>query len=159
MSWQNLADDTLTVATSTITNTVDNKKFYNVIVNGLNDGNPQQTLRFNADGSSNYGRRYSANAATDVANTSNRISTGADSSNGGNSLTVGYVINISSLQKVVISYGADTGVLGAAGVPNKYEAVGNWYNATDAISSISIYNPTAATDFNIDSNTTIFGTD
>jgi hypothetical protein len=121
-------------------------------------GSTQQSLRFNGDTASNYGRRYSPDGGSDSANQANRISTGAATQANSLGFTVGYVANKSNKEKLAISHGVDTYGTTASNAPRRYEAVGKWANTSDAINSITIHNPTSG-DFQSGSECVVLGWD
>ena len=115
------------------------KRYYMVLGSTTNGsgGGTQQSLQFNGDGASNYGRRYNSNGS-EASSMATRISTGANPATSSLGYTVGYVANKSDKNKMVVSSGVDTFTSGAGYAPSKYMAVGKWENASDAINSISI---------------------
>jgi hypothetical protein len=120
-------------------------------------GGTQQSLQFNGDGASNYGRRYNSNGS-EASSMATRISTGANPATSSLGYTVGYVANKSDKNKMVVSSGVDTFTSGVGHAPSKYMAVGKWENASDAINSISIFNPTSG-DFQVGSECVVLGWD
>ena len=149
------AGDDITVSS------LDDKRYYMVLGHGVNDGTPQQTLRFNGDDQSNYGRNYSDNGNSQTGSTTDRISIGAASLDGSNSLSVSYVANKSNKEKIVVSQALDSHTAGVSSSANnirRYEATGKWSNATDAINSITIHNPTTG-NFDVGSECIILGYD
>ena len=117
------------------------KRYYMVLGSTTNGsgGGTQQSLQFNGDGASNYGRRYNSNGS-EASSMATRISTGANPATSSLGYTVGYVANKSDKNKMVVSSGVDTY---GSNAPSKYMAVGKWQNASDAINSITIHNPTS----------------
>jgi hypothetical protein len=93
--------------------------------------------------------------------TTDRISIGAASLDGSNSLSVSYVANKSNKEKIVVSQALDSHTAGVSSSANnirRYEATGKWSNATDAINSITIHNPTTG-NFDVGSECIILGYD
>ena len=158
--WKELGRTTLGGTSDNITvSSLADKRYYMVLGYSINSSTPQQTLRFNGDTGTNYARRWSQDGAADATGTSsNRISTGAVSANGSNGLTVGYISNLSSKEKLVISHGGDTYTAGATTAPERYESVGKWANTSNAINSITVHNPTVG-DFDTGSEVVVLGWD
>ena len=155
--WKELDRTTLGSAGDTITvSNLPNKPYYMVLGSTTNGsgGGTQQSLQFNGDGASNYGRRYNSNGS-EASSMATRISTGANPATSSLGYTVGYVANKSDKNKMVVSSGVDTY---GSNAPSKYMAVGKWQNASDAINSISIFNPTSG-DFQVGSECVVLGWD
>ena len=154
-------DQTIGAGDDITVSSLDDKRYYMVLGHGVNDGTPQQTLRFNGDDQSNYGRTYSDNGNSQTGSTTDRISIGAASLDGSNSLSVSYVANKSNKEKIVVSQALDSHTAGVSSSANnirRYEATGKWSNATDAINSITIHNPTTG-NFDVGSECIILGYD
>jgi len=154
-------DQTIGAGDDITVSSLDDKRYYMVLGHGVNDGTPQQTLRFNGDDQSNYGRNYSDNGNSQTGSTTDRISIGAASLDGSNSLSVSYVANKSNKEKIVVSQALDSHTAGVSSSANnirRYEATGKWSNATDAINSITIHNPTTG-NFDVGSECIILGYD
>ena len=156
------------VSSNIIVTGLPDKRYYMVLGHAISNAGggsaqTQQTLRFNGDDASNqYGRRYNtAGGNTDADSLSNRISTGATPNSAGNGYTVAYIANKSDKEKLVISHGIETADVTrnnyAPVAPTRYEAVGKWRNTTDSINEITIYNPTAGCNFDIDSECIVLG--
>lgn len=145
MAWEKDGSKTLQSAGNNVTvSSLTDNKFSLVLSTTIADssGGTQQSLQFNGDTLSNYGRRYnSGNGGSDGANNSTRISTGAAPAANSIGFTVNYVCNITGKEKMAISFGGDTYTLGST-APSRYEAVGKWANTT-AIDRIDIFNPTS----------------
>ena len=160
MAWEKDGSKTLQSAGNNVTvSSLTDNKFSLVLSTTIADssGGTQQSLQFNGDTGSNYGRRYNANGGSDSSSTSTRISTGASTAANSLGFTVGYIINITGEESLAISNGADTSTAGAGTAPTRYEAVGKWANTT-AINRIDIFNPTSG-DFQIGSNSSVLGSD
>tara|TARA_R110000824_G_scaffold401348_1_gene611845 strand:+ start:1890 stop:2468 length:579 start_codon:yes stop_codon:yes gene_type:complete len=160
MAWKKDGSTTLPSAGNNVTvSSLTDNKFSLVLSTTIADssGGTQQSLQFNGDPLSNYGRRYnSGDGSTDGANNSTRISTGAATAANSIGFTVNYVCNITGKEKMAISFGGDTYTLGSS-APSRFEAVGKWANTT-AIDRIDIFNPTSG-NFQSGSVSSVIGSD
>ena len=160
MAWSKAGSTTLGTAGDNVTvSSLPDEKFFSVLATTIAPaaGSTQQSLQFNGDTGSNYGRRYSTDGGSDSSSTSTRISTGSGTAANSMAFTVGYVVNVAGEEALAISHGVDTYTAGAGNAPTRMEAVGKWATTT-AINRIDIFNPTSE-DFQIGSNSSILGSD
>jgi hypothetical protein len=133
--WTELGRTTLGTSGSTIDVTsIPDKRYYMVLRNILTAGADVRE-QFNSDTGSNYTRRYSANGGTDVTSVNDTL-IGLNYS-AGDKLIVDYISNLSSKEKLVLSFSSEEGTAGSGNAPNRMEVVGKWANTSDPISEIS----------------------
>lgn len=110
------------------------------------------------DTGTNYSTRYSSNGASDLTSTSaDRIIIDAGDVNP-DSFVISYFINISSEEKLFISFQTDQGAVGAASAPDRLEIAAKWANTSNQIDAIQVYERSPGT-LTSDSNLSAIGTD
>ena len=137
MAWAKLETTTLTGTADPITITgFTAKQFMCHISHELpTTTRIQPKLEFNNDRGNNYAHRYSVNGGTDITTTStNHIRTGAGTTVDWE-LNIGYTINISSEEKLDISF-CIFGSNSASSAPSRQEAVSKWANTSVQITEI-----------------------
>ena len=133
--WKEVGRTTLGTSGSTIDVTsIPDKRYYMVLRSILTAGADVRE-QFNSDTGTNYARRYSANGGTDVAS-ANDARIGLNYS-AGDKLLVNYISNLSSKEKLVLSFSSEEGIAGSGNAPNRMEVAGKWANTSDPISKIS----------------------
>ena len=136
--WTELASTTLTSDQSTISSgTFTAKKYlmFSMFSKQSSTGDPR--LRFNSDSTTTYSQRRSTNGGADTTDISitgivNLHPSIADKP----SFIWGYIINVSSKEKLVIVHNVDYGGSGAGMVPNRVEEVAKWANTSSQITSL-----------------------
>lgn len=159
MAWAKLGTDTLTSAGSTLTVTgFTGKTNIFMIAEGLGVTLGDETMQFNNDTGSNYSLRSSTNGGTDSTLTSRVEYTFQRNGNGSqNDLFFAYIVNVSSEEKLIISFSNQNITAGAGTAPTRDEIVGKWANTSNEITEIDV-NSNAA-NLQTDSNLSVIGTD
>ena len=169
MAWAKDSSTTLssasgTIASGTITTP---HKFNQYLVNIPSKSNINGlNFTFNSDTSSNYADRNSVNGGADSTSTSNGFyyddNTGGSASGGNARLQIGYIINISTEEKLGITFTVDSNGSASSTAPIRSENVGKWSNTSNQINSwgknVNQGVPATAT-LGIDSNLSVLGTD
>ncbi len=158
MAWTKLGTDTLTSAGSTLTVTgFTGKTNIFIIAEGLGVTAGDETMQFNNDTGSNYSVRSNENGGEGTL--VNRVEyTFQRNGNGSqNDFFFAYIINISSEEKLIMSFSNQNKTAGSGNVPDRHEIVGKWDNTSDEITEIDVKSNSA--DLQTDSNLSAFGTD
>jgi len=160
MAWGKLASDTLTgVGDNMVMDLTVTKTFLTVLSHNIQSGSIWGVLELNNDTGSNYSGRYSNNGAADATGTSVAYSWFGDLVNGvSDAFDIGYIINISAEEKLIISCACHGSTSGAGTAPQRSEIVTKWANTSAQITEIDFKNLNAG-DFAIDSDTSVLGTD
>jgi hypothetical protein len=95
--------------------------------------------QFNTDTGSNYANRFSTNGSTDNTSQTNRdrILNGSGYANA-SGFAVGFVGNLETKEKLVISNSIENGGNGA-NAPNRRQVVGKWANTSSEITTASLF--------------------
>ena len=159
MAWGKLGTDTLTSAGSTLTVTgFTGKKNIFMIAEGLGVTAGDETMQFNNDTGSNYSLRSSEDGTAD-GTLLNRVEyTFQRNGNGSqNDFFFAYIVNVSSEEKLIISFSNQNITAGAGTAPNRHEIVGKWANTSNEITEIDVNSNSA--NFQTDSNLSVFASD
>jgi hypothetical protein len=116
------------------------KRYYMVLTNGLNSGAIQGDYRFNSDTGSNYAYRRSINGGTDGTSTSASLIFNGIPEASAPQFGVGYVANLSTKEKLILSNTVGRSTAGAGTAPSKGEAVGKHSQTSVAINKIDLIN-------------------
>jgi len=161
MAWAKLGTTTLTVAGDAIdvTSLTDNK-FLMYMTHPLASGNMTDKLRINGDSGTNYALRYSNDGGTDATGTSQNFASFLGFTvNPNESFSVGYIINISTEEKLIINHTTDNDAgTGAGNAPHRRESVAKFANTVDVVDEVNVFNDYGPGDFNTDSNLSVLGT-
>jgi hypothetical protein len=163
MAWAKLESKTLTGTTDPITlDTFTGTKFNIVMCNDIpTTTRIQPALRPNNDTGSNYAFRYNIHSGTDITAVSqNHMRWGAGTTVD-QEFIIGYIINISTEEKLQISFCLFSTATGAGTAPSRQENVAKWVNTSDLITSYSDKNGDTGDygGYATDSNLTALGTD
>ena len=117
------------------------KRYYMILANSIftNPTGHDMRSRFNSDISSNYSWRWSNNGGSDTTNTTQTYTSPLHDPWVSGGFVVGYISNLSNKEKLTISHSVDSDTLGAGYAPRRKEDVGKWTNASDSISSYTLY--------------------
>ena len=167
MAWsKNGTPNTLTGTANTITiSDLTPRKFNMFLQHKLNSGSITNDLRLgNAgiDSGSNYSDRKSQNGAADGINTSVSyiLGAGGGGTDAEEGFLVGYIINISTEEKLAMFWGGFNNASGELNAPNRGENTGKWTNTSDQFDNIQFDDAGGAGgNFAIDTNLSAHGTD
>ena len=168
MAWaKNGTPDTLTGTSSTITiNDQTSTKFNKFLFHGLNSGSITGDLRLGnggIDSGSNYAHSQSQNGAArgTGTGTSYILGAGGGGTDAEERFLVGYIVNISSEEKLVIFHGSFHNAAGASNAPNRGENRGKWANTSAQFDNIQFSDRGGAAggNFAADSNLSAIGSD
>ena len=135
--WVELARTTLGSAVDDITvGSLADKRYYMVLVDGINTGGIDPAFRLNADTGTNYANRRSENGGSDATNTSlNRMAlySALDTPY----FQVGYLANFATKEKLFQGHLVGRNSAGAGNAPKRGEFVGKHAQTTNPISSVT----------------------
>lgn len=168
MAWsKNGTPDTLTGTSSTVTIADQTStKFNKFLFHGLNSGSITGDLRLGNGGidtGSNYAHRQSQNGAADGTSTATSyiLGAGGGGTDAEERFLVGYIVNISSEEKLVMFWGCFHNVSGSGNAPNRGENTGKWSNTSAQFDNIQFSDRGGAAggNFAADSNLSAIGSD
>tara|TARA_R110000823_G_scaffold221641_1_gene350118 strand:- start:559 stop:1599 length:1041 start_codon:yes stop_codon:yes gene_type:complete len=108
--------------------------------NTATGGDAIQRVQLNSDTANNYARRNDWNGGGDSTAVNQAYMTQNNYSLTLPTFSVGYLSNISTKEKLMISSSNGQNTVGAGTAPNRSESVGKWANTSNAISEVTIYN-------------------
>ena len=165
MAWGKLGVTTLTSVNDDITvSALANKKFIMVLMHDLPSGSTQWFPRLGAgsvDTGNNYATRESVDGGADTTVTnysSLRWNTSVTTAYTQPKFGVGYIINISSQEKLTIFHGIAQNTAGAGTAPTREETASKWVNTSSALDTVNLNNIESG-DFATDSEVVVLGTD
>ena len=139
--WKELGRTTLGSAGDALdVSSLADKRYYMVLTNGLNSGAIQGDYRFNSDTGSNYAYRRSINGGTDGTSTSASLIFNGIPEASAPQFGVGYVANLSTKEKLILSHTVGRSTAGAATAPSRGESVGKHSQTSVAINKIDLIN-------------------
>jgi hypothetical protein len=167
MAWaKNGTPDTLTGTSSTVTIADQTStKFNKFLFHGLNSGSITGDLRLGnggIDSGSNYAHSQSQNGGARGTGTgvSYVLGAGGGGTDAEERFLVGYIVNISSEEKLVIFHGSFHNAAGASNAPNRGENRGKWANTSAQFDNIQFNDAGGAGgNFAADSNLSAIGSD
>jgi hypothetical protein len=158
MAWAKNETTTLDSTGDSISMTPTTEQKFNVVLNHcIESGTINAQVRFNNDSGSNYANRTTENGATDSTATSSDSLVMHTDTASKDIFSIGYFINISTEEKLHISFSVDDGGAGAA-APNRFECVNKWSNTSDSVTRVDVIND-ATGSYVSDSNASLLGTD
>jgi hypothetical protein len=119
-------------------------------------GSQNNAHRLNNDSGTNYAERSSTNGGADGTRTSEDNLISVPNNEG---FEVGYFINISSEEKLFISFVIYFGTAGAGTAPNRKEYAQKWANTSAQISDWNTINETTSENYATTANVSLLGTD
>jgi len=158
LAWARLTTKTQTSAGNSITtDTFTASKFFQILFNDTRSAVDQNAYQFNSDTGSNYALRSSENGGESTLGprTSMLTQRGGDDNN---AFDVIYGVNLSSEEKLLISFNIEQNTAGAGNAPNRTEVVNKWANTSSQITTVKVFLLNGS-NYNADSNITIIGSD
>ena len=159
MAWTKLGSTTLTSYSETIQYNVTSNDFMMFMIHTIPDSTVHTSFQFNDDTGTSYNNNYATNGGTNYTDTNQtklRISPDASTVP---ELFIGYIVNKSSEEKLIISHKIQQNTAGAGNAPNRLEVVGKWTNTSSQISNIKLMENNQAGGFTTGSNFTTLGSD
>jgi hypothetical protein len=163
MAWIKAGSTTLGSANSDIDVTSISNNIFNTVITHTvgSSGNDNLHLKLgngSIDTGYNFASRASEDGATDGTSASaNHIQFGGGSNVYPN-FSIGYFVNISSEEKLMINHNMNQMNLGSGTAPKRREQVGKWSN-TNNVFDIMRATTTVSSTWNTDSNITVIGSD
>lgn len=159
MAWAKLDSTTLSSASDSMTTaTFVSKKFIQILANVFNSGTISTVSRFNADSGSNYSSRFSENGGADATDINATVALIGSQSYTEPVFTVSYMVNISTQEKLIISFLVGQSTAGAGTAPIRNETVAKWVNTSNGVTSVTRLNQ-ATGDMAANTNMMTLGTD
>ena len=156
MAWQKEGTETLSSSSDTVTISGFSSKTFNMFMTHLlGTGDVQSRIRLgngSIDSGSNYAMRASFSGGSDVTTVNQTFID--DEMRFGTWTTgfrIGYAINISGEEKLLITNWIFQRNAGAANVPERGEGASKWVNTSDQFNNLQMVD-TSAGDFSSDSN-------
>ena len=148
------AGDTLVISDLTA------KKFNVVLSHHIQSGSIWGVVKLNSDAGANYANRFSTNGGADNATyTSSNYAHFGDLNNGVfDTFNFGYIINIATEEKLMISFSCNANTAGAGNAPQRSEIVSKWANTAAQFTTINYDNINAGS-YNTGTNLSALGTD
>jgi len=143
MAWEKLGHTKLCSTSDIISvSSLTNKKFYNVLTNGINSGTTSHGLRVNTCTGCNYARRSSFSGGCDSFSGACGDCQMLNYSGGYTfpAFMVEYVYNIADKEKLSIGHIGGRGTAGISGIPSRAESSGKWVNQSTSINEIRHHN-------------------
>ena len=162
MVWSKAGTTTLGSANSDIDVTSISNNIFNIVITHTvgSSGNDNLHLKLgngSIDTGTNFASRASEDGGSDATATSaNHIQFGGGSNVYPN-FSIGYFINISSEEKLMINHNMNQMNSGSGTAPNRREQVGKWSN-TSNVFDIMRATTTVSSTWDTDSNITVLGT-
>ena len=154
--WEQLATVTGDGSAVMSTGTITAKKY--LMYQFFAGGAQSAQIEFNDDTAANYTIRQSIDGAADQAYTSISgglgVFIGASENNGS---SVGYIVNNSGQEKLVINQTTQQNATGSSNAPVRKELVGKWANTSASITKIDFNDTETGGSFGSDSYLTVWG--
>jgi hypothetical protein len=153
MAWGKAGTTTLTSTQSTIdVSGLTDSKFYQIICNtpGIGQNAAVRSGNSTIDTGSNYAYRSSRNDSVDGTAINNSVGMRVNDNAGSTpNFVVGYMINISSEEKLLIAHAVEQMTAGAGTAPNRNEADGKHAFTSNPIDIIQMNQSNMASDTNL----------
>jgi hypothetical protein len=137
--WVELARTTLGGAADEIeVGSLADKRYYMFLIDAHDaSGNPEIRMDFNSDTGSNYSERAQSDGGSDYTATNATFFELNGSNNNNDRFDMGYISNLATKEKLLMSHHVANSGLGAGSAPQyRTELVGKWANTSNAISTI-----------------------
>lgn len=135
--------------------TLDTNSTCNEILVSSVEQTQNQEFQFNSDTGNNYSRRWEGNG-TEYTQTSVN---GAPNAGTSPSMSVSWILNIATEEKLIMSFSCYAQSSGAGNAPGREIQAEKWTNTTDQINTIKLKNETTAVNFTSSSDMTALGSD
>jgi len=157
--WVELGRTTLGSAGDSISvSSLPDKRYYMLLGNHFKTGAISHALQMNGDTGTSYSNRCSINGGADFTNVNRTRLENWGAGNTNPDLSVSYISNLSSKEKLVIEHVIDQNTAGASNAPARRENVGKWANTSNAINELDVINYGAG-DFTSGSELVVLGWD
>jgi hypothetical protein len=110
------------------------------------------------DTGSNYATRRSPDGGSEIT-AINQTRCEFHSNHLGDDFCVGYMVNITTEEKLIIGFEINRGTAGAGSAPQRQESVHKWVNTSDYADHLRFTNDGVASGYVTDSNLSALGTD
>lgn len=155
--WEEMSRTTLGVAGDNLNSaTIAARKYLQLRIEIIASGAVDIHLRFNGDTGANYSYRYNTNGV--FGNGTSSAGIDMDTSGTGTQFLVVDIMNVATLNKMVLSRSSEDAAAGAGTSPSYLDIWGKWANTSAAITSIQVTN-TGGGDFGIGSQLVVLGHD
>mgnify|MGYP003982796269 CR=1 FL=1 len=157
--WKELGRTTLGSSGDSISvSSLPDKRYYMLLGNHFKTGAIAHALQMNGDTGTSYSNRCSINGGSDFTNISRTRLENWGAGNTNPDLSVSYISNLSSKEKLVVEHLIDQNTSGAGNAPARRENVGKWANTTNAINELDSINYSTG-DFTSGSELVVLGWD
>jgi len=163
MAWGKSDTETLSSGQNDhVTTLTTSSTFMVYITHIIHSSDVNSWFKMDEDGSSNFAIRYNTNGAGEATSVSQTNGCGlfysSSSGTSAGGFGISYICNISSEEKLCITFGMNSSAAGAGTAPTRRESVGKHAQTSSLITSLDIAN-TTANNMLTDSNFTVLGTD
>lgn len=162
MVWEKAGSTTLTSPSNDISvPDITDKTFYMILHNNLDNGTSMRIgTRINNDSGLNYAERRSANGGGDNTNTNaSEINLTDAVTTTEQWLGINFMMNLSTEEKLQLSYYCGSNALGASNAPNRVEVVSKWVNTSTVLDRWDSVRIAGSGQSNTDSNISVIGSD
>ena len=160
MAWAKSTSKDADGSTSNInTDSFTTKKFMVNLISDLSAPSGFSRYKFNNDSGSNYAQRASVDGGADGTSVSRVYQDVHASSASTPTFLVSYTINILGEEKLTIGFTVQQNTAGAATAPARAEFAWKYVPSPDADITISTYDSSTGSNYVVDSNNTVIGTD
>lgn len=135
--------------------TLDTNSTFNEILVSSVEQTQNQEFQFNSDTGNNYSRRWEG-GGTEYTQTNIN---GAPNAGTAPSMSVSWILNIATEEKLIMSFSNMAQSSGAGNAPGREIQAEKWTNTTDQINTIKLKNETTAVNFTSSSDMTAIGSD
>jgi hypothetical protein len=161
MAWELLASTVLGSSGDTIdSGTIDAKKFLQIQVFGIADGNLDAcVIRCNNDSGSNYAVRKENDGGGSSTNINETGMNYMSANAAQNHYATIFIVNIEDEEKLLLDTTNRDGGSGASNASSRKNLVGKWVNTSDFVTSVQAVNRDGSGDYGAGSYLNVFGSD